>query len=183
MGYVVELAGGCLCTAVFVSVVCVCVCHKVGNRTRPRGSFSFGQTDCHHWIHVISCLVLPDGSWAGSKHILLAWVILCMCMCVRDRERESMWKHEWKLCVRVSLCVQAIYCLWRCVCVCAWLCVCVCITKIPSISLALNMLTSSMEGSNKFTAGDECRTALCNSNTWKQLCHLASLLRYVRLLG
>lgn len=44
------------------------------------------------------------------------------------------------------------------VCVLACVCVFISVCKIPSISLALNTLTSSMEESNKFTAGDECRT-------------------------
>lgn len=59
-----ELAGGCLCASVFVSDACVhmCVHRGVGNRTRPRGSFSFGQTDSQHRIHVISCLEFPDES-------------------------------------------------------------------------------------------------------------------------
>lgn len=37
-------------------------------------------------IHVISCLGLPDESWAERKHILLAWVIALVF--VRERESE-----------------------------------------------------------------------------------------------
>lgn len=109
----------------------MCVCHAAGFRTQPRGSFSFGQTDSHHWINVISCLVLLVESWAGSKHILLGWVILCLCVSVFEweweRESESereelrhneiacMWKHEWELsvwmfslciCMSVEVCVE-----------------------------------------------------------------------------
>lgn len=39
-----------------------------------------------------------------------------------------------------------------------FVCVLFSISKMPSISLALNTLTSSTEGSNKFAAGDEWRT-------------------------
>lgn len=52
------------------------------------------------------------------------------------------------------------YMLCMSVVMCVKMRVCILVTKIPSISFGLNTLISSMEGSNKFTAGDECRTVL-----------------------
>lgn len=64
-------------------------------------------------------------------------------------------------------------------CVCVFISVC----KIPSISLALNTLTSSMEESNKFTAGDECRTGFKTATLENNFAHLVSLHRYAVKTG
>lgn len=73
----------CLCTPCTNGCMCVYVSMTAIHRTQPRGSFSSGQTDDHHWIHVISCLKPPDESLAGSKtHSADLSHTLCVHMCV-----------------------------------------------------------------------------------------------------
>lgn len=112
-------------------------------------------------IHVISCLGLPDESWAERKHILLAWVIALVFVWERERERA---KGEKVRDTRYRSACESVSESWLracflCVCESARPhvpCLCVPLTKILAYSQTLRLtLTSSMAGSSKFTAGDD----------------------------